>query len=714
MTNIQISEDYSRYLDNLKEFIIKFDMLKVGKNNKEEKEEQLQILKEAYNKMFLYQLYKDKNLIAITGLQGAGKTSLTRDYFDIPKDILPENNSRGEKLPVFITVGEVEEIEVYRYIKVIENDKVSIKQEKVSRNNLKDISMNPDESKDLWLQLVMPIQENKFNDVNTYIVLLPGFEKENNDFSQKLLEFIINISKSSIVVIDKNETARKSSTLNLKRIENKFYNLKPIIALTHGDERPEENEEVRKEIIKKLNITEDKRVIVTGPKGMFDDNWQKELTSLLTEYSGVSENENENRQSSMQDLLFEIHSSLENINYLFEEEAKNLDIKNYTREFSNSANLFRDEYERYLDELEKKLTERVEIIKSEKANDIVNYIDANSSFFKNIKTRLFGKNLKDEMNFKNKITDIWEGKSDDISTLSTMNEVATAQLLKYNEVFTLPNSETDNEIYKNALMKQENRIQKINSYFGTSNDIVSLEVSDIKGLVYIGSSFLVNSFKALEKPEESKKLLNTINNYDKGSLVETKSNNDFINVQLEPFDSNFKNNNEEQNKFQIETGKKIAATIPLVLGVDVAVDGNADILNNTISGTQALSTSLASIGINVSSKALLGVAGFSTAALIASYAITKNIQDMNKRQFEAYNNASFFVDALAKSQVYGYVNSLRNLFETMERKIIYKHSVLKGEDEQHSNLEKCQYLLSNTLKMTEGSIEKSQFEELLF
>ena len=67
MENIEISVDYTRYLDNLKEFIIKFDMLKVEKSSREEKEKHIKILKESYNKMFLYQLYKDKNLIAITG-----------------------------------------------------------------------------------------------------------------------------------------------------------------------------------------------------------------------------------------------------------------------------------------------------------------------------------------------------------------------------------------------------------------------------------------------------------------------------------------------------------------------------------------------------------------------------------------------------------------------------------------------------------------------
>lgn len=703
MENIEISVDYTRYLDNLKEFIIKFDMLKVEKSSREEKEKHIKILKESYNKMFLYQLYKDKNLIAITGLQGAGKTSLTRDYFDIPKDILPENNSRGEKLPVFITVSDVKEIEAFKYIKVIENDKVSIRQEKIDSENLKEMSMNPDENKDLWLQLVLPIEENKFNDPNTYIVLLPGFERENNDFSQKLLEFIINISKSSIVVIDKNETARKSSTLNLKRIENKFSNLKPIITLTHGDENPEENEEIRKDIIKRLNVTDDKRVIVTGPKGMFSDEWQKDLTSLLTKYSGAQENENEKRQSSMQDLLIEIYSSLEAINYLLEDEARILDIKDYTHELSNSGNIFKNEYEQYLKELEKELLNKMEIVKNNKTEAIIDFIENNNSFLKNIKSKIFGRNLKDEMTFKNEIISIWDGKYDNLSTLSNMNEVAHKQLSKYNDIFTLPESNSDNDVYKNALIKQDNRIQKLKNYFGGSEEIEALNKSDIRGLVYMGANFLTSTFKEMEKPNEASKLLDTVNNYDKGSLSNNKNNE--INIQVF---------NEDESQDGIETGKKLAATIPVILGIDIASDGEANIIEQGVSGAQSISDSLKEINIPISSRAIIALTGISGAAVIASYAVTKNIQDMNKRQFEAYANASFFIDALAQSQVNGYINSLRNVFEVMEQKIIYKHSVLKGEDEQHSNVEKCQYLLNNVTKITEASIEKSQYEELLF
>lgn len=219
----------------------------------------------------------------------------------------------------------------------------------------------------------------------------------------------------------------------------------------------------------------------------------------------------------------------------------------------------------------------------------------------------------------------------------------------------------------------------------------------------MGANFLTSTFKEMEKPNEASKLLDTVNNYDKGSLSNNKNNE--INIQVF---------HENESQDGIETGKKLAATIPVILGIDIASDGEANIIEQGISGAQSISDSLKEINIPISSRAIIALAGISGATVIASYAVTKNIQDMNKRQFEAYANASFFIDALAQSQVNGYINSLRNVFEVMEQKIIYKHSVLKGEDEQHSNVEKCQYLLNNVTKITEASIEKSQYEELLF
>lgn len=713
MNNIQISEDYSKYLDNLKKLIIKVDLLNISKSNKEEKENQISALKELYNKMFLYQLYKNKNLIAITGLQGAGKTTLTKDYFNIPEDILPENSSRGEKLPVFLTVDDVQEIEIYSYSKVVKDDKTSIICEKITKEEIQEILLYPDESKDLWVQLVIPKDENHFNDPSTYVVLLPGFEKKNNDFSQKLLEFIVNISKSSIVVIDKNEHARKSSTVNLKRIENKFENLKPIIALTHGDERPEENNNIKQDIIERLKINDEKRVIVTGPKGIFERNWHDELTKLLNDYSGYENNGNEVRNIAIQDILYDIYSNLEELDFLLEDEVKNLEINNYIDEKNNSVKIFKKEYEDYLKKLENALNERMNPLINEKTDEVAKFLEENSSFLKNIKIRTFGKKLTEEIQFKNQVKDIWEGRKDNTPTLVSMNNVAKKQLETFNNIFTLSETNIANEVYEKALKKQNNRIDKINSYFGNSEELETLEVNDIRGLVYIGANLMVSSFESLENNNNSKKIENLIKNYEKVELEDNNSNKD-DNIKINLINSTTINTKDEfSKKLQNEKTKKIVGAIPLIFGVDILADGKSDIVENTVQGAGNLSKVLGHMNISISSKALLSVAGFSCATVITGFAIVQNFQDMNKRHINVLNNANLFIESLAKSQINGYVNSLRNVYETIEEKMIFKHSLLK-DNREHSLLEQSQYLLTNVKNMTDKSLERSQYEEILF
>ena len=84
MKSVMISDDYSEYLRNLKKLIVKVDLLNVNSSIKEDKKRIVNNLKDLYNKMYLFQLYKDKMLIAVTGFQGAGKTTLVREYFNLP------------------------------------------------------------------------------------------------------------------------------------------------------------------------------------------------------------------------------------------------------------------------------------------------------------------------------------------------------------------------------------------------------------------------------------------------------------------------------------------------------------------------------------------------------------------------------------------------------------------------------------------------------
>src|SRR5699024_3281426 len=182
------------YLNDLKQLIIGVDVLDNRIIKKNRNENLLNNLKDNYNKIFMYDMYQDKQLIAVTGLQGAGKTMLVKELFQLPDELFPENNSRGERLPIFISEGDVSKPILSKYV-AIQEDKEEIHKvvkEELTSEEFKKYAMNPDEDKDLWLECVVP--PKLLRDERKVIVLLPGYEKSKKDFSQKLLDFIVHMS----------------------------------------------------------------------------------------------------------------------------------------------------------------------------------------------------------------------------------------------------------------------------------------------------------------------------------------------------------------------------------------------------------------------------------------------------------------------------------------------------------------------------------------
>ena len=712
MKSVMISDDYSEYLRNLKKLIVKVDLLNVNSSIKEDKKRIVNNLKDLYNKMYLFQLYKDKMLIAVTGFQGAGKTTLVREYFNLPEKILPENNSRGEKLPIFISSEEVENVEAYFYkSELIEGD-IKIIEEKLNIKEVANVSMNPEDKNGLWIKLKIPKNQARIKNTNTSIVLLPGYEKLSTDFSQKLLDFVVNVSASSIVVADKNSIARKSTNDILNKINEKFEDLKPIFAITHGDEKPEQNESVKKEVITTLNIENPDRVIITG----LGDDWKEQITKNLESYgeigSEIYDASQDSRKNSMQDILGDIDFEIEELQEKIEDMEKNLDIEKMLKSKDSTADQFRKEYEKYLEKLEKNLTIQMSNYKETKGRELIHLVEKHTGFFKNFKVRIIGQNIRKEQNFISDIKELWNNRNEaKLNALDVINNSSTHLLKDYNDIYKIP--ENNNETLEN---KGNHSLVKINNYFEDNqaeNSIVPLDNHDIKGLVFLGASFLTNAFKIMEEEKNQ----NIIEEYSNEVIIKENQNQakSDDNLKITVLDSSIVNEANEKEKATYEMlGKNLVKVMPIVLGIDVISDGKLDTIDNANNGLQQASASLGAIGINISSRALLSVAGGAFVIATTSYAIKQNIQDLNKRQMNLYNNASLFIDALAQSQVSNYVESLRNTFEKMEEKLRYRHLQLMNSNEKLADIKSCQYLMSKIKKQTNIKLERSYDEKLLF
>ena len=75
-----------------------------------EKPETKNELKLIYRKLLISEILFEKYIISVSGLQGVGKTTLIKQIYSIPDELLPENIGRGEQLPILITESDVCEI----------------------------------------------------------------------------------------------------------------------------------------------------------------------------------------------------------------------------------------------------------------------------------------------------------------------------------------------------------------------------------------------------------------------------------------------------------------------------------------------------------------------------------------------------------------------------------------------------------------------------
>lgn len=727
MTNEMFSKDFKMYLQNLKRLIVRIELLNVT-NNKENKKRAINNLKQLYNKMFLYNINQSKYLISVTGFQGAGKTSLIRDYFNIPEAILPENNARGERLPVFISSHEMDEVEAYKYKSEVIDGEIEIKPQKLDIKEVEDATKNPSENNDLWIELKIPKKDSEIKNSDVSIVLLPGYEKFSSDFSQKLLDFVVNISASSIIVVDKNSLARKSTNDILNKINNKFEDLRPIVAITHGDENTEQNEEVRKEVVSSLNIEDEKRVIITGPSKEFGGAWKTEITDNLNRYGEKgSEMFNASRESitdTLQDILRDIDFELDELSDVLENESNSLEIKDLTNERNNTADLFKNEYEKYLIKLGKELERQMPGFIKVKKEKLVDIVEEDTGFWKNLKVRLIGENIRNKQNVTKKLKKLWEdAEENNLNALKLMNNSATKVLDDYDNIYTLPEEWNKFELIEK---KGTNSLNKINNYF--SSDIEkeefenwefeNLDLHDLKGLVYLGASFITHAFKTLENEEYQKSIEVLADSYESNKYYNSNtenSDNPDKNLRITIIDSPSTESLSEHERETYNTfSQNILKTVPLVLGVDVLSDGNFDFKADPGEGLNKISEGLAAIGINISSRTLLSVAGGGVAIAATSYAIKQNLVDLNKRQMSLYNNASLYIDTLAQSQIYNYLDSLRNMFEKIEEKLRYRYFQLTNNNEMASSIESCKYLLNKVQKQTTKDLERSYDEKLLF
>ena len=176
-----------------------------GSNTKELMESN-RAIKHALRKIIIANEISDRMIICVTGLQGTGKTSLMKNYYDIDDSAMNIALGRGERLPVLITEDDVSDINMYAVGIEKTTDGYSTKRVAVTTEDFVEFSKAEDEdSTIMYMELVVP-RKYVDNSVKVSYMLLPGYEKKES-YWNTLIEFSVRCADTAIFVLTAEKVA---------------------------------------------------------------------------------------------------------------------------------------------------------------------------------------------------------------------------------------------------------------------------------------------------------------------------------------------------------------------------------------------------------------------------------------------------------------------------------------------------------------------------
>lgn len=259
-------------------------------------------LENSIRKLKIASLMENKTLICVAGMQGAGKTTLMKNFYGLKGDALSIELGRGERIPVLITETDVT-APVMNAIRIQKNEAgeyVAVEC-RMEAKEFAHASKGEDNSI-LYLEMFVPYRHTLNSAVS--FMLLPGFEK-NNDYWRELINFAVNSSDAAVFAFDEARFSQGDNFEQLKKLTERFGN-NIIYAITQSDASKDDNEEVRQSCIKALEISQANadRVVCTG---QYDDEkkneaWIEKLKNAIERYASTTD-----------------QSARDNVRYLYDE-----------------------------------------------------------------------------------------------------------------------------------------------------------------------------------------------------------------------------------------------------------------------------------------------------------------------------------------------------------------------------------------------------------
>jgi len=566
---------------------------------------ELNNLKSILKKLGTLQILNDRYTIAVSGLQNVGKTTLMKKNYNLPNEILPENQGRGEKIPVLITEENNQSSFSTYVIEINESNSFDILSREITWDEFNQLALDPHPE---CIMLELKVPEKLFKGTSKSFILLPGIEEVKADW-QDLVSISLIGSASCIFLFTATEYANDH---NRKVIDDKikegFQAAKPIFILSKSDQSQDYNHSFKEKVIQDFKLTDETdRVICTGIKNT--EQWIKELESSLRQYSSTTRTFRIRQIESLKQILESLSDSICILNNTLELNTITGEISPPNRVIVKVNSLLEETKTR----TRKKFKKKIEEIISSHIDDPIKKINnsiIDKRIWKKIKENFVGESLEEKCKFEEEIKKAWNDEHPEYFMLTAIqnlcNEVLTTEFKKFvpnKNLKLLPASNHKSNTPSNSDDPSKLFVQDMNFIISLNSN----EVSE-SGQLKLSKNFEQN----LEHlPIIALTLLTTEACGIKSIQLPQKEGNKGESLQLKLDDS-------MQTAFKT-VKENIIPIAALILGVDVAADGEADIVKNLSKAFSA---------------GVLSGFGWTIAGLAATYLFVDTIKMINKYELE--------------------------------------------------------------------------------
>lgn len=379
-------------------------------------------------------LLDQHSVVAVTGLQGVGKTTIIREIYDIPSGILPEVTGRGEKLPVWI-IENAEGDDDIRAVVI----KATIDQEHalphvpevaVDHDDIKRIATDP-EADDFLLKLYVP--PRFFRGTARSFLLLPGIEQEETPWV-RLAHYAMACSDAAVFVTNDTNWARAATDLEFERVRDRLRGNIPVIALSFSDQSPDGNEAFKATVAKTLQIDEDDsgRIVATRPG---DKEWVGRLRQAIDQHTSSSQITRYKQLEYLGSLLQEeVHPALAAADQAAESILVKLALDEY-QGVKRITDVIELEVKSLRKEYVKALDDELEAYQTRAASEVRDQIKKHlNGKLRTVRETAFGENGDDRRKLGTAVSKAWrspKGDTLDRMYLRVLNKVAPPRFVRY-------------------------------------------------------------------------------------------------------------------------------------------------------------------------------------------------------------------------------------------------------------------------------------------